>query len=451
MPITDSNILKKLYNAFDPTPLHPDVPEEWALYIDLQAVRGDSNILRDIGQHIEWSDKPTCQLYAGHRGAGKSTELLRLKQHLKRQDYCVVYFAADEGDIDPEDAGYADILLACTRQLIKGLNATSPAPLGTWLQKCWSALKDFSQTEIDIEVAGQAEIELAFTKLTATLRGSPSARKQIRDRVDPHTVDLLDALNEFISEASHSGIKAQQLVLIVDNLDRIVPIYDVKKEKTNHEEIFIDRVEQLTALNCHVVYTVPISLVYSEQGTLLKDRYENMGRLPMITVAERGSRAPFEVGLQAFLTLLETRMQQAAGCGIKTVFGDEAVVRELCLLSGGHLRDLMKLLQGTLRHLPQFQDAEKAAARAVIREREAYADAIDEEDWARLAAVYRSQQILNEQDYRQLLFNRSVLEYQSASLDESQNAKWHDVHPLIVAIEQFKQAKEKLEKENKST
>ncbi|WP_353736013.1 MULTISPECIES: hypothetical protein [unclassified Okeania] len=45
----------------------------------------------------------TCQLYAGHRGAGKSTELLRLKQYLESQKIFVVYFAADEQDIDAED------------------------------------------------------------------------------------------------------------------------------------------------------------------------------------------------------------------------------------------------------------------------------------------------------------------------------------------------------------
>jgi hypothetical protein len=34
----------------------------------------------------------------------------------------VVYFAANDEDIDPGDTKYIDILLACTKHLIQGLN-----------------------------------------------------------------------------------------------------------------------------------------------------------------------------------------------------------------------------------------------------------------------------------------------------------------------------------------
>jgi hypothetical protein len=41
--------------------------------------------------------------------------------------------------------------------------------------------------------------------------------------------------------------------------------------RTNHEEIFLDRSEQLKALDCHLIYTVPISLLYSDQAVELQD------------------------------------------------------------------------------------------------------------------------------------------------------------------------------------
>ncbi len=440
MAITDSKLLKQLYNAFDAFPLEAKNPKDHALYVDCQAVRGDSNILAELGTHIEWSDSPTCQLYAGHRGAGKSTELLRLRRYLEERGYHVVYFAADEGDIDPEDARYTDILLSCTRQLLDNLRQTDPAPLERWLKNCWSALKDFAQTEISVEVQGEMEVPLAFAKLTANLSGSPSARKTIRDQVDPHTVSLLDALNAFIGEAGHDGVGDNRLVLIADNLDRIVPIYNKDTGRTNHEEIFLDRSEQLTALNCHVIYTVPISLVYSEHGTLLEDRYENLSVLPMITVQQRGrDRAEYPPGLDTFRDLLEKRTRQAVDCNLDQVFDDRQVVADLCRMSGGHLRNLMQLAQGTLRNLPVFRgDGRQAAARSIVRMRETYISAIDEEDWARLASVYLSQQMPNEQDYRDLLFNRSILEYRH--YDGVGNPKWQDVHPLVVDIEQFQRA-----------
>lgn len=110
--LSDLQILKKLYNIFEPTtPLQAGDPA----YMDCTQARGDVDIYKQIGNGIVWSDKPSCQLYAGHRGAGKSTELLRLKQYLEEKEYHVVYFAADEEDIEPEDTSYTDILLACTR------------------------------------------------------------------------------------------------------------------------------------------------------------------------------------------------------------------------------------------------------------------------------------------------------------------------------------------------
>jgi pantothenate kinase-related protein Tda10 len=83
-------ILKEIYNAFDPAPL----PANSKLYVDCKAVRGGSDVLVELGKTIRFSEKPTCQLYTGHRGGGKSTELLRLKQDLENKGYTIGYFSA---------------------------------------------------------------------------------------------------------------------------------------------------------------------------------------------------------------------------------------------------------------------------------------------------------------------------------------------------------------------
>ena len=136
------DLLKRLFNAFKPfEPLKPDSP----VYVDCREVRGDGDVIKDLAKYIEFSDNNTCQLYAGHRGAGKSTELLRLKKHLEDNGYFVVYFAADEKDINLEDTEYADILLACTRNLLEQLKQANPKPLLDWLKISLGGFKRFSK------------------------------------------------------------------------------------------------------------------------------------------------------------------------------------------------------------------------------------------------------------------------------------------------------------------
>lgn len=130
-----------------------------------------------MGKKITRSHQPTCQLYTGHRGVGKSTELKRLKAHLEAKGCFVVYFAADQEDIDPEDAQYTDILLACTRHILEELkNQANPKPLLDWLKGRWQELKDLALTEVSLDsLAIETQIS-QFAKLTANLRTVPSKR-----------------------------------------------------------------------------------------------------------------------------------------------------------------------------------------------------------------------------------------------------------------------------------
>jgi hypothetical protein len=63
---------------------------------------------------------------------------------------------------------------------------------------------------------------------------NPSQRAQIRQQIEPHVKSLRDALNEFIRDAKQKlPAGKNKLVVIVDSLDRIVPILR-NDGKTNH-------------------------------------------------------------------------------------------------------------------------------------------------------------------------------------------------------------------------
>ena len=116
-------------------------------------------------------------------------------------------------------------------------------------------MKDLALREIEIDPLKLQTGDLIkyFGSLSAAIRAVPSERQKIRDKVNPHTVSLLEALNAFIQDAKSHLPDDKALVVLVDNLDRIVP--ETRGEnRTSHDEIFIDRAEQLKRLDCHVVY-----------------------------------------------------------------------------------------------------------------------------------------------------------------------------------------------------
>jgi len=415
--------LKKLYNAFSPEPL----PAGDKKYVDFQAVRGGSDVLH-LKKRIELSEKNSCQLYSGHMGGGKTTELFRLVVALKEAGYQVVYFTTGVDDIEPEDARYTDVLLACVRHLLRELKEDSANSLHDWLRDRWESLQDFLSTKIEFSEL-KMKLPIAFMELSSAIKVNPTARSRIRELLDPYTVTLVDALNEFIRAAKPD---CDKLVLVVDGLDKIVKVVvDEKSKRTNLEEIFVDRSEQLRNLACHVVYTVPISLAHSTCAVELENRYgQRVEILPMVTIRQRGTPELCECGLKTLSQLIEKRLS------VTTLnlhnFVKEEELRHLCLMSGGHVRNLVQLVRTAIEHSASLPLSAKAVEKAVSQMRDTLRRSIEADEWDKLAAVHRDQ---DEKDHRDLLFRRIILEYR----DDNEKT-WHDVHPLVEDMDEFKAA-----------
>ena len=428
-------LLTNLYNAFDPFyPLPAGDPQ----YVDCREVRGDGDIIEDLGRKIKLSQRMTCQLYAGHRGAGKSTELLRLQEYLQNQGCFVVYFAADDQDINPEDTEYTDILLACTRHLLESLRNANSKPLRDWMRDRWEDVKDLALTEVSFETLSLESQIAQFAKLTANVRTVPSLRQQIRDTINPHTTTLIDALNEFIVDAKKKlPDQSSQLAVIADNLDRIVP-FSQDGKRSNLDEIFLDRTEQLKALDCHVIYTIPISMVYSNRATELINNYNDPQVLPMIMV-QNPDGSTNEAGLAKIKELIEKRVKQVnPNQSLETgVFDSRETLERLCLMSGGHVRNLLLMMQEAITRTEDLPITAKAAQRAITQARDVYRRTPEEGEWQILAKVSHTQRILNDEQHRNLLFSRCILEYRYYD-EEGEMQPWYDVHPLIKGIKQFK-------------
>ena len=437
-------LITEIYSAFEP--FQPPVKEA---YVDCQEVRGKWDVIRELGRKISRSKQPTCQLYSGYRGVGKSTELLRLREYLEQKRYKVVYFAVDEQDIEPQDAEYADILFACTRQLVEAVKLEKTHnPLTRWMQDRWESLKDLALTEVEFDsLSLEGQIE-QFATISANFKAVPDKRREMRRQININTPSLVKALNEFIREAQKALAKDYEkgLVIVVDNLDRIVETREAGKP-SNYDEIYLNRSEMLRGLACHVIYTVPIAMVYSARATRLEDNYDTPDVLPMIMVSNPDDDENAE-GIAKLrelvcrrLKLISPKLTQTMdgpveGVDVPAVFDRAETLNQLCKMSGGHVRNLMQLIQKAIDWTDTLPITDQAANRAIEESRETYRKAVQEHQWELLAAACHQKQFLRDEPHFQLLFNRCLLEYRYYDQNEELQS-WCNVHPLIKGIQRF--------------
>ncbi|NES05358.1 MAG: ATP-binding protein, partial [Okeania sp. SIO2F4] len=276
--------LIKFYKACNPSKtLIVGNPEDQQYYIDFASVRG-SDIIRKLERTITLlsENQPSCQLFTGHIGCGKSTELFRLKDKLEKQGYHVVYFESSE-DLDMGDVDISDILLAIARQVSESMEQTKIKIKPGYFQKLFTEVSEVLQTPI--ELSTEAELSVGIAKITAKTKNSPKLRSQLRQYLEPRTSTILESINQELLERANIELKRRDkkgLVVIVDNLDR-VDNSPKSWGRTQPEYLFVDRGEQLKKLNCHVVYTIPLTLMFSNDYGRLSSRFGVKPKiLPMV-------------------------------------------------------------------------------------------------------------------------------------------------------------------------
>ncbi len=263
----------KLFRACNPNKtLDLSKAEDWRYYIDFAKVRGNS-IIQELQRTIVLSeDEPTCQLFTGHIGCGKSTELSKLKTQLEKEGFHVVYFKSSQ-DLDMADVDISDILLAITRQISQSLEDAGiklqPSRFQELLQGAATLLNsDVMGLNVKVPKGGnwglKAEsdkfnLSLGIAEITTKAKNSTTIRSLLRQHLEPRVNSILEALNQELIAPAQQQLEEQNkpgLVVIVDNLDCIDNRIRLG-DKSQPEYLFIERGEQLNKLQCHVVYTIP--------------------------------------------------------------------------------------------------------------------------------------------------------------------------------------------------
>ncbi|HBB31215.1 MAG TPA: KAP family P-loop domain-containing protein [Cyanobacteria bacterium UBA8803] len=427
-------------------------PEDRQYYIDFSPVRG-GKIIQELKRTITRlaPDDPTCQLFTGHIGCGKSTELLRLKNELEVEGFHVVYFESSQ-DLDMADVDISDILLAIAQRVSKSLEeikinvqATGFRNLLQTVGRVLNAeVKSFKLKVPQVGDVGastneEGEFSLAFGigEITAKAKDSREVRSLLRQYLEPQVNGILEALNKELIEVAIKQLKQlgkKGLVVIVDNLDRVDNIQK-PSGRSQPEYLFVDRGEQLNKLKCHVVYTIPLVLAFSNDLGGLTNRFGIDPKiLPMVRVKSKdGTRCEDGIALLRQMVMArafpDLNPQQRLN-SISEVFDTPNTLDRLCLVSGGHVRNLLVLLYRCLQKDDppiSYQCLESV----ISQRRNELSLAITPDEWELLQQVARQKTVRGEDGYQAMLRSLFVFEYRDP--DEC----WFDINPVLAEAKEL--------------
>ena len=413
---------------------NPDyaLPADDNRYTDLSQVRGEhGKIIDTIQRSIKRSDNDTCTHFiSGHRGSGKTTELYRLQEKLTQDGYFCVYF--DVGNaLDLADISYIDIFLAIIDEISKSLQQQQIhialddkilKEIHDWVyQEVYQ--ETFTQKDVEGKVNAGVNAKVGIPSLvnllgsiTGDIKHSQTQRISIRENIEKKASDFIAKTNQFLITVRNKleSKSFKDIVMIVDGLEKIHYRTLHNHQSDSHKELFIQHAEQLLSLQCHVVYTIPISLTFSNN---LYNDYKDVHVMPMIKLNERG--------IEALKTLVEKRVM------IEKVFTDVALVDELIKNSGGVVRDLMRLV----RLACDTDDSQITGTEikyAISKLTKEYDRLLQPDDVQILRKVHLEQRVHPDSErVNQLLNNRVILEYENGE----RSAK---IHPACLNIEWLK-------------
>lgn len=427
-------------------PLKPGDPR----YVNLSAGQ-ETRDLRLLRQYVEDQSaddrRYALAAFSGHRGCGKTTQLLRLQEDLAPR-FTSIHVYADESLLQDPDLDYPDLMLWLVDELVREFDGRGHAIDERLLDDVveWFAsrtredvktLRAEATAEAEAEASGKAGLYFISLKMLARIKsmaqGSIERRQIIRRELQRYSADLLGRVNELLDGAARAlerAGKATDLLIVQDNLDRL------KAEPA--ERLFIENGDLLGRLNAHLIYTAPVAMVLSaaaNTGQVFEHRYT----LPTVKVQQKGGRA-HRKGIDALVALV------AARADLDSVFANQGVIRFLAQMSGGSVRDLMRLLfeaQSLARVDDKDQIDHVSAKDAVQRIR------VDLErtlwPYQALARIHESKGLPEPEAadqhqleqarafYADLLIKGVVLEYNGG-------ACWYDVHPIMRDIAAFKDA-----------
>lgn len=430
-----------LYHQLDP--LRPLAGDENALYVDWQRRLNPDDA--DVGSRLARTfarnatpERPVVRLLTGHRGSGKTTELNRVAARLASgsDGKRVLVSTLDATEyLDTENVEAEDLALQMVRQLAADFAANgvdlAEQRYGSFFASLWDRFREMEPDGVTVDLK---PVKFSFSR-----DAFPTSRDQFRKALRGHLPSAFDLVNRELLPAARTALKGagyDDILLVVDDLDKIPQKVLTDHGVTNHEQLFLNSSGTLRALNVSLLLTVPIELAYSPLQGRLKDDYgASIATVPLIAITDR-SGVPIREGEDALIEIVGRRVGQASGtpgapatAWAQELFSDENLLRYAVGLSGGHLRGLLVMLTELLDWVDKLPIGRAAVERYALRSGKDLARALLPGDKQILRQVGETQEPVEDARFFTLLQSRYVLAYESGE-EES----WYGLNPLLPSL-----------------
>lgn len=445
-----SDILSQIYNECNPME-----PAEIKQYTDLSEVRGGDTFLETFCEELNLSKGRVHTLFTGHSGCGKSSELKKLEHELAtaspkhdHERYFPVYLDITDY-IDMYDASLSEILLSVITEIAAQFRERAQIELkNTALASLMSEIVQIARNTKPTK----ATLDLKFIKLELGLNhADPSIREKVREHLIPRTTTLLNEINSLFVEA-RTRLRTQtdaegtrtydDFVLILDNLEKIQRVGGRTQGEDSYRALFIEGAPQFVGLDCHVIFTVHLSLARAAGQELMQLYGNEPIVLSNVKVEERGTHKAWEKGRKALRELLSER------CHPYTVAQcfDADALDYMLTYCGGHVRQFLNFARESTLYTKTVPIPLTAVEKAVRKAVPSYSVGVSDAAWESLAALETSHNQYWDTDdeaKRRLMERLFVLEYVNGEVtneefDESE--PWYAVHPIARKLKRFEDA-----------
>ncbi len=363
----------------------------------------------------------TLKLFlSGHRGTGKTTELLKLKNEIDETTcFFTVFCDLSDEELDVNNIDFIDIIILILEKLTETLKErkidipkANIEPFYNWYEQRITEINNQTDESASIEVEGKAGIDLfslfsLVSKTKGKLSGSNSTKETIRKVFKNKFSDFSLKFNEFILDIKDYLLKngiSKDLLFIIDGFEKIGSLEDRKK-------ILIDNSNKFVEIKANMIITLPIEL-FSEVSRLKE--FASHISFPLITLDNNSK--------ERFKEFIYKRIE-------KNLFDSEQTVEKIIYYGAGSPRETLKIIsnayiqaEGEIIDLKSVQDAQKSISEELMKY-------LDEKEISLLKQVYTKTKIPFSDELAKLLIKKVLLDYEDGLERE--------INPILLDNEDF--------------